>query len=622
MELLSAYLYPIALVALSVAVAIAERVRPWRPEQRALRPFLWSDGLHLVFNGYFLGAVLAGLAANYVLPHVDGWLAQAGLMDSVYRNAASEWPVWLQIVVALVVVDFIQWSVHNLLHRVGLFWHFHKGHHSVKDGEMDWIVSFRFQWTEVVVYKTVLYLPLVWFGFGYEAIMFHAIFGTAIGHLNHANLDLGHSWLKYIFNSPRMHLWHHDYDRDGSNTVNFGIIFSVWDWLFGTAYMPEDTPRALGFPGVETYPNDFFGLMAWPVSHWLGDGRRGAAVGASVIGALLVGAGYWAALPRSLDARTPMLGEPMAASRPLLGEPAPAEAYAASPAEATAALAQFGAAAKAAGYAHPEHMVSAAELAKALSSPRLVILDVRPTERFAAGHIPSARPIDRGDYSAKAAFSGLSKDAAGLQAELRARGVRGDSVVVLYGDGGPEPIRLWWTLRHMAGYEARVLDGNLQAWLTGGHALATGAGPTPAAGDVALTAPSAAPVQGWADLQAYAERAVKIDTRTRDEFTGASQRKAAARAGRIPGAQHLDWFAVLRTEADQRLKPVAELTTLFKGLGVTPGQTPVLTYCQSGTRSAAVYFALHQLGAGDDTVVNYDGSWAEYSRLSQPIARD
>ena len=46
---------------------------------------------------------------------------------------------------------------------------------------------------------------------------------------------------------------------------------------------------------------------------------------------------------------------------------------------------------------------------------------------------------------------------------------------------------------------------------------------------------------------------------------------------------------------------------------------PVLTYCQSGTRSAAVYFALYQAGYDMSQTLNYDGSWAEYSRLDLPV---
>ena len=152
---MAAYLYPISLAALSGFVMLLERLFPWRPQQKQLRPKLWSDLIHLVFNGHFLGLLLAGLASTWVLPYVDRWLAKEGITDAVYRNAAVDWPLWAQILVALFAVDFIQWCVHNLLHRVPFLWELHKAHHSVKDGEMDWIVSFRFSWLEVIVYKSV-----------------------------------------------------------------------------------------------------------------------------------------------------------------------------------------------------------------------------------------------------------------------------------------------------------------------------------------------------------------------------------------------------------------------------------------------------------------------------------
>ena len=68
----------------------------------------------------------------------------------------------------------------------------------------------------------------------------------------------------------------------------------------------------------------------------------------------------------------------------------------------------------------------------------------------------------------------MSKSARELQAALRARGVARDSLVVFYGDGGPEPFRLFWTLRIVANYRARVLDGGLQEWKREGRGVARG----------------------------------------------------------------------------------------------------------------------------------------------------
>ncbi len=620
---LVAYLYPLSLAALSALVMALEHFFPWRKGQKQLRPRLASDFLHLVFNGHFLGVLLAGLADTWVLPHLDGWLATQGWTDAIYRNAASGWPLWAQVIVALLVLDFVQWCVHNLLHRVPFLWELHKAHHSIVDGEMDWIVSFRFSWLEVIVYKTILYLPMVYFGFAWEALMFHAIFGTLIGHLNHANLDLGHGPWRYVLNSPRMHIWHHDYDGDEKTTVNFGIIFSMWDWIFGTAKMPDHPPKRLGFAGVEEFPPNFFAQEVWPLQRLIPP-LRTHHVAAAIVGVAVLGTAWWLKEPRAAttsSALTPMLGEPSASSQPTGATP-PNDAYSASPNEAEAAIARFGEDARAAGYLHPEAMVSVAELAKALGAPSLVVLDVRPEERFAEGHVPGARRLGRDDYSVQEPIPGLSKDADALQAMLRAQGVDADDTVVLMGDGGPEPYRLWWTLRTVAGFEARVLDGGLQAWKAAGHRLAGSSGLAIAPGGVTIEPPTEPPVLRWPEVNAYLQThpdATLVDTRSELEFTGREKERNAARAGRIPGARHLDWVLVLRDlDEDHRLKDPDALRTLFREREIDT-DAPVVAYCQSGTRSAAVFFAIYQLGLPAESLLNYDGSWAEYSRLDLPI---
>jgi 3-mercaptopyruvate sulfurtransferase SseA/sterol desaturase/sphingolipid hydroxylase (fatty acid hydroxylase superfamily) len=574
------WLYPAALAAISLAVAVAERLRPWRPEQRAWRRTLPSDFAHLVFNGHFLGMILYGIATWHLLPVVDAWLERAGWHGAVYRNFASDWPLWVQIPVVLIVIDFVQWCVHVMLHRVPWLWRFHQTHHSIVDGEMDWIVSFRFQWAEVVVYKAVQYLPLAFFGFAPEAAMTHAILGTLVGHLNHANLDLGRGWWRYVINSPRMHIWHHDYEADGRTTVNFGIIFSAWDWIFGTAKMPAHPPARLGFAGVERFPRSFLAQAAWPVS-----GRV-----APVAGAALIGFGYWLSLPPS------------------------------------APEASFGGEAATAGFAHPEDHASVAELHAALGAPDLVVLDVRPAKRFHDGHVPGAQPVARSDYEAPGDVAGLSADAARLQAMLRARGVDEGDTLVLYGDGGPEPYRLWWTLRVMAGVESRVLDGGLVAWKAAGHPVEGGPAAPVAAGGLVVPGPSKAPRPLWADLAPDAPGTLLLDVRSPEEYRGDIVHPQAARAGHVPGAVNLPWEGVLGD--DGHLRAPSDLRRLFAAAGVpTPGMClaggecdhdhRVVAMCQSGTRSAAVVFALRQLDAG---ALNYDGSWAEYSRLPAPVA--
>jgi len=56
---------------------------------------------------------------------------------------------------------------------------------------------------------------------------------------------------------------------------------------------------------------------------------------------------------------------------------------------------------------------------------------------------------------------------------------------------------------------------------------------------------------------------------------------------------------------------------VLAGLGID-GRARVVTYCQTGTRSSVAWFAMRQIGMPDAQVINYNGSWSEYSRLDQP----
>ncbi len=259
------------LIIVSVAFIVLERLKPARPQQKFLRTGLIRDLAFFVFNGHFLGVGLALLTVP-MQTHVRNWLSAAGVDELVYAAHASTWPAWLQFLVAFVVLDFLQWCIHNLLHRVPALWELHKVHHSIRT--MDFWGSMRFHWGEIVVYKTLQYLPFVWFGFSDDVLLAVAVLATAIGHFNHANVGVDIGVLRYVLNNPRMHLWHHAHDLPDGRTVNFGISLSVWDWLFGTALIPADPPDRLGFEGDNAYPDDFIRQELWPVSRLLsGRGR-------------------------------------------------------------------------------------------------------------------------------------------------------------------------------------------------------------------------------------------------------------------------------------------------------------------------------------------------------------
>ena len=251
------------LVAISVAFALAERLRPARRAQRGVRPQLGNDLVYLAFNGHFF-AVLSGAVLGWI-----GWskwgASKAPAPLAPFGVSIAEWPPVLQFVVLLVAADFLQWCIHRLLHAVPFLWQFHKVHHSIH--HMDWAGNFRFHWVEVVVYRSLLFLPLTLLGGSGSVLFAVAVFATAWGHFNHSNLDLGIGRLGYVFNSPRMHLWHHDASDEGGTAKNFGIVLSVWDWLFGTAYWPlEREPDRIGYPEDGEMPADVVSQLAFPAT--------------------------------------------------------------------------------------------------------------------------------------------------------------------------------------------------------------------------------------------------------------------------------------------------------------------------------------------------------------------
>lgn len=134
--------------------------------------------------------------------------------------------------------------MHNLLHRVPVLWELHKVHHS--SDHLDWLSNWRFHPIEIFLYQTALYVPATLLGFRPEVLFACAVGSTVLGHWAHANLRWRCGWLKYVINTPEMHVWHHVHPSAGPVNRNFGVSFSIWDWLFGTAYAPDSDPQRLG----------------------------------------------------------------------------------------------------------------------------------------------------------------------------------------------------------------------------------------------------------------------------------------------------------------------------------------------------------------------------------------
>ncbi len=250
-------------------------------------------------------------------------------------------------------------------------------------------------------------------------------------------------------------------------------------------------------------------------------------------------------------------------------------------------------------------VLSANELAALKPSPLLI--DCRPAEQFAAGHIAGAVHLDLWGVSL------IDTSERPLRAFmwmighlLSLRGVTPDRPVVVYeNDSGIRAARAFWLLEYLGHPNAHVLDGGVAAWTAAGKQLTTDAvAPTPS--DWHGTPDPAR----LATLDQVRERlgnpgTAIVDTRSEGEYRGDVVR--AKRGGAIPGAVHLEWKQNLAP--DGRFKSPDDLRAMYADLGVTPDREAV-TYCQGGYRAAHTYLALRILGFPD--VRNYTGSWKEW----------
>ena len=243
------------LIIISLVVWMLEILFPWRKEQSIFRRDFWLDGFYMFFNFFLFAIAISGFYKLLGLLFNDLGIRQSSLA----LIDMSHFPNWLQLLIFFLILDFVQWFTHILLHKYPFLWKFHQIHHSVK--EMGFAAHLRYHWMENVFYKPLkTFGVMILGGFEPEQAYIVHFFAIAIGHFNHANIKITWGPLKYILNNPVMHLYHHAHDLpDGKYGVNFGISLSLWDYIFKTNYIPEDSGTIeLGFEGDEKIPKSFW----------------------------------------------------------------------------------------------------------------------------------------------------------------------------------------------------------------------------------------------------------------------------------------------------------------------------------------------------------------------------
>jgi sterol desaturase/sphingolipid hydroxylase (fatty acid hydroxylase superfamily) len=160
-------------------------------------------------------------------------------------------PIWTEILLGGVLLDYTLYLWHILTHKVPLLWRFHQVHHV--DLDLDASTALRFHFGELVfsvLWRAAQVLSIgicprtlsVWQSALLMEIMFH-----------HSNVELPNGlecWASRLIVTPRMHGIHHSMIEAETNS-NWSSGLTLWDWLHGTLRL--NVPQGEIRVGVPAY---------------------------------------------------------------------------------------------------------------------------------------------------------------------------------------------------------------------------------------------------------------------------------------------------------------------------------------------------------------------------------
>ena len=268
----------------------------------------------------------------------------------------------------------------------------------------------------------------------------------------------------------------------------------------------------------------------------------------------------------------------------------------------------------------PGFLVDPNWLGDHVGDARLRIVDLRDSDAYADGHIPSSVQLDLEDLGQTLnGCDNMLLPPDEFKHVMARLGVSHRDTVVAYDDHwGLPSARLIWALGHYGMRSGGVLNGGWDRWQEEGRPTAgvrgsDGAAPTNSVGPEpegrndfeARTNPEVAADFEWLAGRVAREAVILLDTRSHTEFD----------QGHLPGAKSWDWFNAVPVGSWECSRDPEALRSELAGLGVHPSDE-VVVYCRSGMRAAHTYVVLRH--AGFPRVRLYDGSWQEWSAKGAP----
>lgn len=229
----------------AVLMVVLEKFFPYTKGQKIFREGFFNDIImYSIVQSYLLGLIIFGFL-NWIKFNTN--LYQYSLIGS--------WPVWIQVLLFVVSHDFYIYWFHRWQHNNKILWRTHEAHHSPKS--VDWLSGARSHSLEILINQTIEFAPIILLGAAPEVAVYKGMISAIWGMYIHSNIDVRMGKLQYFINGPEMHRWHHSDDGGREFQNNYSTKFAVWDWIFGTAFLPDPQirkPKQYGLSDTPDYP--------------------------------------------------------------------------------------------------------------------------------------------------------------------------------------------------------------------------------------------------------------------------------------------------------------------------------------------------------------------------------
>jgi sterol desaturase/sphingolipid hydroxylase (fatty acid hydroxylase superfamily) len=242
----------------AIGILILERIHPQHGAWNISHNDEKTDALHLLVSMVVVPEALR-ISLLLLLVGVAVWLSEL----VAFIAWPTQWPLALQLALAMVIAEFGSYWAHRLMHQNQWLWRLHATHHSAP--RLYWLNAARFHPLDTTLQYIGHVIPLLLMGCTEEVLALFTVFTAVHGMFQHANIRMRLGPFNWVFSMAELHRWHHSTSIEEGNS-NYGANLILWDIVFGTRYLPSDrtAPTDIGIHELPAFPEGYMAHLASP----------------------------------------------------------------------------------------------------------------------------------------------------------------------------------------------------------------------------------------------------------------------------------------------------------------------------------------------------------------------